>query len=63
MIVVENDPNLALSASLNGFEVKSFEAALPISDFVLLVKEQKIKLEAMQKAKQNCIFASLEETP
>ena len=29
VIVVENDPNAALTASLNGFEVKNFEAALP----------------------------------
>ena len=56
VIVVENDPNLALSASLNGFEVKSFESALPISDFIILVKEQRIKLETMQKAKTNCIW-------
>ena len=63
MIVVENDLNLALSAFLNGFEVKSFESALPISDFIILVKEQRIKLETMQKAKTNCIFASLEEAP
>ena len=39
MVIVENDPNLALTASLNGFEVKSFEQALPTSDFVLLIKE------------------------
>ena len=54
-MVVESDPNLALTASLNGFEVKSFEQALPESDFVLLVKEQKVRLEMITKAKNNCI--------
>ena len=39
VMIVENDPNLALTASLNGFEVKNFDQALPKSDFVLLIKE------------------------
>ena len=39
VIVVENDPNLALTASLNGFEVKSFEQSLALSDFVILFKD------------------------
>ena len=55
VVVVESDPNLALTASLNGFEVKSFEQVLPESDFVLLVKEQKVRLEMITKAKNNCI--------
>ena len=55
VVVVESDPNLALTASLNGFEVKSFEQVLPESDFVLLVKEQKVRLEMITKAKTNCI--------
>ena len=39
VVVVESDPNLALTASLNGFDVKSFECALPDSDFVILMKD------------------------
>ena len=62
MVVVESDPNLALTASLNGFEVKSLHQILPESDFVLLVKEQAIRLEMIKKAKTNCIWASLEES-
>ena len=61
VVVVESDPNLALTASLNGFEVKNFDQILPESDFVLLVKEQKVRLEMIMKAKTNCIWASLEE--
>lgn len=60
VVVVENDRNLALTASLNGFEVKSLDNALPDSDFVILMKEQRITLEQMMKAKTNCIFANLE---
>lgn len=63
VIIVESDPNQALTASLNGFEVKSQNQALPISDFIILIKEQKLSFETMQIAKSNCIFASLEENP
>ena len=48
---------------MKGFEVRSFDQALPSSDFVILMKEQKIKAEIMLKAKNNCIHASLEEAP
>ena len=63
VIVVENDSNLELAAKLNGFEVSNLEDALPISDFIILAKEKKIRLEMMQQAKDKCIFASLEDAP
>ena len=63
VIIVETDPNCALTANLNGFEVKTQNQALPLSDFVILIKEQKLTFEMMQKAKSNCIFTSLEESP
>ena len=39
VIVVENDPNLDLTASLNEFEVKSCEQYFPLSDLVILFKD------------------------
>lgn len=63
VIIVESDPNAALTASLKGFEVKNLEQALPLSDMVILVKEQAIDQELILKAKTNCIFASLQEKP
>lgn len=55
VVIVEPDPNLALTASLNGFEVKSFDQSLADSDFIVLIKEQNIKLSTIKKAKSNCI--------
>ena len=46
-----------------GFEVSDKQDALTISDFILLAKEKEIRLEMMQRAKDNCIFARLEDVP
>lgn len=63
VIIVETEPNLAVTAQLNAFDVKNMEQAFAISDFVMLVKDQKLNFDIMTKAKNNCVFGCLYEDP
>lgn len=61
VVVVEHDANLAVTAKLNGFEVRSLESVLPHADLCIIIKEQVLlTTKVFMRAKNNCIFASLE---